>query len=302
MYNCVAGFSSTPTKNISFIPSVATAPDEHFGEILTGKIKIRIYDFSKGKGDAAIEVIARLDMGALPHLQNLCAASYFTEKDLKYPPEKYPESKIFGDPMPSGPYQGLCQMTKLDISWSASKKVWGISISNGYAQKVKTKTGGYAAASGSYREEKKGFFSLSSAKFSEILKNIADYFLLKKIEFGINNGKIKEWEAAEKSERDRYRSGHQNPQQTQQNQNAVPPAQETPASQETSPVKRYRLTIVSNFMRDTEGTLYCQCRQKEREFSLFFKETPTASAGLVKNKEIVLPVQVIGKRFYFVNM
>lgn len=160
MYNNVAGFASTPTKNISFIPSVTNAPNEHYGEIINGKVKIRIYDFSKGKGQNAIEAVARLDAGVLPHLQNLCAASYSVGRDLRYPDNKYPESKIFGEPMASGPYQGLCQMTKLEFAWTESKKMWGISISNGYAKKVKTKTGGYMAASGTYKETKKGFFSL----------------------------------------------------------------------------------------------------------------------------------------------
>ena len=88
MYNNVAGFASTPTKNISFIPSVSIAPNERYGEVINGKVKIRIYDFSKGKGQNAIEAVARLDAGALPHLQNLLAASYYAGRDLRYPDNK----------------------------------------------------------------------------------------------------------------------------------------------------------------------------------------------------------------------
>lgn len=281
MYNNVAGFASTPTKNISFIPSVSIAPNERYGEVINGKVKIRIYDFSKGKGQNAIEAVARLDAGALPHLQNLLAASYYAGRDLRYPDNKYPESKIFGEPMASGPYQGLCQMTKLEFVWTESKKVWGISISNGYAKKVKTKTGGYMAASGTYKETKKGFFSLPTSKLAECLKNCADYFLLKKIEVGVMEHNLAEWEKKEKEERAAFR----------QNTMAAP--------QQPTGAKNYRLMVISDFKKDQSGYYYCECSMNGRKFPLYFNKFPKAPFPM--NKEIVLPIMIIDNRCYWAS-
>lgn len=289
MYNNVAGFASTPTKNISFIPSVTNAPNEHYGEIINGKVKIRIYDFSKGKWQNAIEAVARLDAGVLPHLQNLCAASYSVGRDLRYPDNKYPESKIFGEPMASGPYQGLCQMTKLEFAWTESKKMWGISISNGYAKKVKTKTGGYMAASGTYKETKKGFFSLPTPKLAECLKNCADYFLLKKIEVGIMEHNLAEWEKKEKEEREAFR---QNATAISQQYQAAPP-QNPPGA------KNYQIMITSNLQRDQNGHYYCECSMKGRGFLLYFNKFPKNPFPM--NKEIVLPIMIIDNRCYWAS-
>ena len=289
MYNNVAGFASTPTKNISFIPSVSIAPNERYGEVINGKVKIRIYDFSKGKGQNAIEAVARLDAGALPHLQNLLAASYYAGRDLRYPDNKYPESKIFGEPMASGPYQGLCQMTKLEFVWTESKKVWGISISNGYAKKVKTKTGGYMAASGTYKETKKGFFSLPTSKLAECLKNCADYFLLKKIEVGVMEHNLAEWEKKEKEERSAFR----------QNATAMPQQHQAAPPQNPPGAKNYRLMITSNFRRDQNGYYYCECSMKGHGFLLYFNKFPENPFPM--NKEIVLPIMIIDNRCYWAS-
>ena len=287
MYNNVAGFASTPTKNISFIPSVTIAPNERYGEIVNGKVKIRIYDFSKGKGQNAIESVVRLDAGVLPHLQNLCAASYFIGKDLRYPDSKYPESKIFGEPMASGPYQGLCQMTKLEFVWTESKKMWGISISNGFAQKVKTNTGGYKYASGSYKETKKGFFSLPAPKLAECLKNCADYFLLKKIEVGVMEHNLAEWEKKEKEERSAFR----------QNATAMPQQHQAAPPQNPPGAKNYRLMITSNFQKDQSGYYYCECSMNGRKFLLYFNKFPKSPFPM--NQEITLPIIIIGDKCFW---
>lgn len=41
-------------RTLSFIPKLSPAADDHFKELVTGKIKISLYDFSNGKGDNGI--------------------------------------------------------------------------------------------------------------------------------------------------------------------------------------------------------------------------------------------------------
>lgn len=295
MYNNVTGFLSTPTKNLSFIPTVHPASDEHFGKIIDGKIRIRIYDFSKGKGNAAVEVAARVDLENLPYLKRLSDLAYSAGHDLRYPDTKFPEIKIFGDPMSSGQYQGLCQMTKLEIVWNESKKAWGISIQNGYGKKIKTKTGGFTPATGSWVQEKSAFFSLSAGKFSACIQNTVDYLQLKKFQVGITEGNLARWEDAAKAERESYKGRYPQAQSQAQPQ-SQPQPQAQPQQVATPEAKNYRVTLVSGFEKDEFG-VYCMAEQKGRQFQLYFKKYPKSPFPF--NKEIVLPIVVIDQRFYW---
>ena len=104
----VAGFISKTTSNISFKPNLRLADRNMFAHLATGKICIRIYDFKDGKGDQAVEVTARVDIETLPYLYE-CARS-FTMR------EPFFEAKIFGEPVRGGQFNGLCQMTRLQIA------------------------------------------------------------------------------------------------------------------------------------------------------------------------------------------
>lgn len=137
----VAGFISKTTSNISFKPNLRLADRNMFAHLATGKICIRIYDFKDGKGDHAVEVTSRVDIETLPYLYE-CARS-FTMR------EPFFEAKIFGEPVRGGQFNGLCQMTRLQIArqevFSNGKpnlSPWGIAISNGYAKKSRAKQAG----------------------------------------------------------------------------------------------------------------------------------------------------------------
>lgn len=49
-------------RTLSFIPKLSPAADDHFKELVTGKIKISLYDFSNGKGDNGIYTYFNLDL------------------------------------------------------------------------------------------------------------------------------------------------------------------------------------------------------------------------------------------------
>ncbi len=299
MYSNATGFCSTPTKNLTFTPTTQHAPKEHFGKIIDGKVRIRIYDFSNGKGGNAVETVARIDKGILPCLQYLAKQSIYSNNDFFYPGKNQYESKIFGEPMESGSYAGLCQMTKINFSFSSSKNSWGISISNGFAEKKQTKTGGFAAASGSYREEKKSFFSVSAPKFLEMIEDTMDYFQLKKIQVAINEGYLPKWETEEKKERQSYRDAAYN---TGKRTGKDDFAQSRPQTKEGQPAtqktasKNYTVVITSDFKQNQKG-LYCECTQDGRAFLLYFKKMPVQP--LKKGCEISIPISVIqGIAFY----
>ena len=63
-------------RTLSFIPKLSPAADDHFKELVTGKIKISLYDFSNGKGDNGIYTYFNLDLKQLSLKQYLLLTDY----------------------------------------------------------------------------------------------------------------------------------------------------------------------------------------------------------------------------------
>lgn len=297
MFSKTAGFVSRSTSNLSFIPTVSPAEDEHYAKIVNLKICVRIYNFKNGKGPNGIEVKANLDLIDFDWLCLWLIISMITKEKFNF----Y-QTKIFGDPMVSGPYKGLCTATKMTITRTPEKSLWGISISNGYGKKIITKTGKVECAEGTYREEKKDFFSLTDKEMNHCLKCCELYKEMSAHQIAIIQGKLDEWAKAEAAERAQYKNSAQRQSQAppaQASSAEVTPAQNAPvqAPQKPSGQKKYKIMIVSNFMKDQDGSVFCTIRQANgKESSLYFTKIPK---GLVKNKEIEAPIIVKNRRYYW---
>ena len=73
-------------RTLSFIPKLSPAADDHFKELVTGKIKISLYDFSNGKGDNGIYTYFNLDLKQFRYI--------YERAKLSHLPAPYESSKI----------------------------------------------------------------------------------------------------------------------------------------------------------------------------------------------------------------
>lgn len=127
--------SKTNKTTFAAYADIKPADIESFMEIVSGKIRLTLRDFSSGKGDQAKTARYNID---------IWAADMIYEKarmldDLR--DYEYKGTKIYGNrPENSGQFQGMCQTFRLSISKHAlmsdgreSTYPWAIWISNGYA-------------------------------------------------------------------------------------------------------------------------------------------------------------------------
>ena len=289
----VAGFISKTTSNISFKPNLRLADRNMFAHLATGKICIRIYDFKEGKGDRAIEVTARVDIETLPYLYE-CARA-FTMR------EPFFEAKIFGEPKNGGPYHGLCQMTRLQIArqetlsnGKPNLSPWGIAISNGYAKKIQSKTGGYMAEKNSYKEEKKGFFSMTDRDFLYCMKNCMDYVSTFK-QLAAGNGYLTENLNKLKEQREQY---FQAEQEAGANESEDKTSQVGKDAKTSENVKQMNIRIVSEIEKNDEGKCWCFATYNGRKFILEF---PGLLPRIEKDKEVSAYLKVGKNKCYYIG-
>lgn len=64
-------------RTLSFIPKLEPAPIQHFKELVTGKIKVTLYDFSNGKGDNGIYTYFNLDLKQFRYIYQRAKLSTF---------------------------------------------------------------------------------------------------------------------------------------------------------------------------------------------------------------------------------
>lgn len=86
-------------RTLSFIPKLSPAADDHFKELVTGKIKISLYDFSNGKGDNGIYTYFNLDLKQFRYI--------YERAKLSHLPAPYESSKIHCQSVETdGPFKG----------------------------------------------------------------------------------------------------------------------------------------------------------------------------------------------------
>lgn len=125
-------------RTLSFIPKLSPAADDHFKELVTGKIKISLYDFSNGKGDNGIYTYFNLDLKQFRYI--------YERAKLSHLPAPYESSKIHCQSVETdGPFKGYCKSFRFYLARNATyidKKTgetctmrapWYLKITNGYA-------------------------------------------------------------------------------------------------------------------------------------------------------------------------
>ena len=165
----------TKDHTLSFYAELEPASAAKFAELIGGKIKMYIYDFSKGKGDNAVSGYYNLELKDIYYL-------YQCAKFFNMPP--YRLSKIHGAyPIQEGQDKGLAkafhltiQRNSVDNNGQPKRSPWNITISNGVAVPKKGRTEGtYYEQSGTFQERSCVYFNMSDVDFLECMTNIYNY-------------------------------------------------------------------------------------------------------------------------------
>lgn len=144
------------TSLVAFYANLEPVPFISFPELVQGKIKVLIDEWSKGRGDSRTSAVYNLD---LPDVYYLYERARESRMDAPFS-----RMKIMGEyPVdnPSSPYNGMCRVTKIlierigaDGRGNARNSPWKVQIANGFGKAVPgpvKKT--WKMASGSYRDE-----------------------------------------------------------------------------------------------------------------------------------------------------
>nr|WP_303181799.1 hypothetical protein [Lachnoclostridium phocaeense] len=166
-YNQVSGEIAAiqrKTITMAFSPRFSFVSQNEFRELVEGKIRLSLYDFSNGKGDNATYVYFNLDLADFKYLFQCAKQMYL--------PQPYFQTKIYGKTKEvQGQYTGMCKSFRLSVTrneirsdQSRSMYPWSIQITNGYGR---AKPG---PVEGTFFEEKSSFVEVG--KVSILLTDI----------------------------------------------------------------------------------------------------------------------------------
>lgn len=287
----------TKDHTLAFYANLEQVKTENFAELISGRVKVGINDFSKGKGDASVYGYYNLDLKDIKYL--------YTRALYSNLPVPFEGRKIHGAyPIQDGPDKGMCRAFHITIKripkrqdGQPSRSPWNITISNGVAQ---AQSGGiegtYFEKSGTFKQSAYVYMNLTDIDFLDCMDRlntyIREYTRLsadKLIPKGIQALK-------EVYERSSYQANTapqssvqqtQNPyaeQQIMQNQPGYPAANQQPQTpQQTQPVQSpspvqqptpelhpTTLLIQSTFQALEGGRSIAQCMVKGRTYNVFF--------------------------------
>lgn len=101
------------TGHYLLFKAFALAADDHFKELVTGKIKISLYDFSNGKGDNGIYTYFNLDLKQFRYI--------YERAKLSHLPAPYESSKIHCQSVETdGPFKGYCKSFRFYLARNAT--------------------------------------------------------------------------------------------------------------------------------------------------------------------------------------
>lgn len=167
----------TSDKTLSFEPNLKVAEERCFRELVTGKVKVALFDFSKGRGENGVYVTFNLD---LPDTRYLLARAR-----LFHMPDPFSREKVHGNyPETEGPYKGYCRVQKITISRQDTfvsngetvkmRMPWQIVIENGYA-KAKSKGQVFYEDTSTYKKAGEVKLRLTDSDFLDRMESINAY-------------------------------------------------------------------------------------------------------------------------------
>ena len=164
-------------RKVLCIPKLSPAADDHFKELVTGKIKISLYDFSNGKGDNGIYTYFNLDLKQFRYI--------YERAKLSHLPAPYESSKIHCQSVETDePFKGYCKSFRFYLARNATyidKKTgetctrrapWYLKITNGYAIPGKD---GKGEQRNSFKQTSSAYINLSDEDFLDRMESIHIY-------------------------------------------------------------------------------------------------------------------------------
>lgn len=299
------------TSTLAFYINVQPAAVEQFMELVEGKVKISLYDYSNGKGDKGVWTYFNLDLDDVEYL--------YERAKMFYMPDPFYGNKIMGmAPVRDGPYKGMCPVTKIMISRTDStssgdkmRNPWSINISNGYAWAARGKKAGtFYEKSGTYIETGKTKMSLTDKNFLFCMKKIHQYLMVNSIIVGSKlipqgmklldekyNQRGYSNEIAPQNAQEYIAESYNDQSLPVQSQNTqiiqsapVQPVQQ-PASQPENVIE-YHPTVVSfaTGFQALENNIYiASCLAGGNEYTVYF---PTVPEELITASQNQLPIRV----------
>lgn len=256
----------TQNRTLSFYINIGAVPIERFMELVEGKVKIFLLDFSDGKGDNAVKSYFNLDF---PEVK------YLYEKAKAFRMERpFHQTKIFGKyPEKDGKFKGSCFTQRISIQWMPKtpggelmRNPWKIAIENGYAQAFQRKTGSFCEKDNSFVKSAGGEIFLSDIDFlncfDKCVRFIDEYerlFADTLIPKGFQR-------LAEK--RGAYVSNLQ-------------------PVQETLPMRKMKIVINTDF-RACKGEFVAGCLMGNGEYEIYFREVSEQLMDAQRSKQAII--------------
>lgn len=251
---------------LSFYAGLQPASVERFAELVSGKIKVAINDFSKGKGDRAVYGFYNLDLKDVNYLYT--RAKYFRL------PTPFSGTKIMGtSPEESGRYKGYCKAFRIVITRHDDRNSpWNITIKNGYALAAPGAVkGSFYEKAGSFQQITEVYFNLTDIDFLECMEKSMTY--IREFTSLSANHLIPEGLKAlnEVNQRSTYNTSYKTPAPANETKKPEVPKVESQTTKNLPELHPTPILIQSPFQALDNGKAVAQCLIKGKKFNIFFE-------------------------------
>lgn len=270
----------TQNRTLAFYLKITGAPLERFHEIIEGKVKLLLKDFSAGKGDMALNPYYNLD---------LCDVFYLYHHARNFHmPTPFQGQKIFGNAVETeGRYKGLSKCFHITIARNdkrknasgelePAKQPWNIAIENGYAVAAPGKNKGtYYEKSGTFKVTESSYINLTDKDFLMCMESIYKCIDLYRELYGrtlIPKG-LKE--IAERDRRNQYDDSN-NGEKSEEDQASRPTENSNPQTSGSTGVQQAVHTtpilIDSDFVALENGAAAAVCMVRGKRYRIIFDQ------------------------------
>ena len=286
----------TSDRTFAVFLNLTPVPVERFNEILEGKVKLLLKDFSSGKGDRATDVTYNLELKDVAYLYHRAVHNYMAAP--------FRGTKIYGNTKEEqGQYAGLSKAFHITISRNdktpkgePKTKPWNITIENGYARaRAGANKGAYYEESGSFRATHTVYLNLTDLDFLgvmeqtyktvEIYRQLYGYSLIPK---GLKEYQTKErrnnyedngnGQGSQETQASDYSKQQDNPQPNQQNDSPQQPGVD---------IHPTDMLVYSDFTALDGGKAAAYCLIKGKQYVVIF-DNVTDDIIEAKNRQVIV--------------
>lgn len=287
----------TKNRTLAFYVKIENAPLERYNEIIDGKIKLLLKDFTAGKGDRSLNPYYNLDLKDVYYLYHRARQFWM--------PEPFQGTKIMNNVETEGPYKGMSLAFHLSISRTDQKKgksgemetakqPWNITVENGYAiASPGAIPGSYYEKSGTFKATETAYINLTDQDFLMCMESIYKCIEIYRELYGRTMIPKGLKELGEKYRRNSYSGEEETTQQeetekekedrTQESQ----PSQPSDSSDSMAKTHPTPLLIDSDFVAMEGGRAAAICLIKGKKYNIIFDQVTDDIVEAKINKNLV---------------